>query len=225
VHRLHILQRLSGKYLFKLLGKANEKFQPLESYCIRKGYHYASNAGNFNDTSNTDEWQKEVYLFAARFMLQHNLQRVVDVGCGSAYKLIHLLKGFDNTGIEVASTYQWLKKKYPSGKWLMMGATPPGDLKTDLVLCSDVIEHVPDPDKLLQYIISIRSRYIIFSTPERDAVAGTNDYGPPENSTHYREWNKTEFKEYISKWLLVEEQHIFPGKSVSQVIVCSKIKN
>ncbi len=219
LHRLHILQRLSFKYFFKILGTANQRLQPLEKFSIKKGYHHTVHAGSFNDTSNTGEWQKEVYQFSAHFMKQYNYQVVIDVGCGSAYKLIKYLDQFDTTGIEVAATYQWLKERYPLRKWLQIEQMHE-NLKTDLVICSDVIEHIADPDGLLQFIQSVHSKHIIISTPERDAVAGKNDYGPPENTTHYREWNAKEFYKYISDWFDIEEQQVFAGRSSSQVIVC-----
>lgn len=42
----------------------------------------------------------------------------------------------------------------------------------DLIICSDVIEHIEDPDILLNYIKSFAGKetYIIISTPERDIL-------------------------------------------------------
>jgi hypothetical protein len=63
-------------------------------------------------------------------------------------------------------------------------------------------------------------RFLVISTPERDIVRGGNDFGPPENPAHYREWNGTEFMNYTSKWFDVQEQIISRDKSVSQILIC-----
>ena len=220
--RSHIAQRILSKNFFRLIGTVNKLFQPEELFCIKKGYHHAASVIDFDDTSNTDEWQKEVYLFAKDILSEKNYQSVIDIGCGSAYKLIHYLSSYTTTGIEVESTYRWLRQNYPDHEWLQFDKTDPKKLKADLVICSDVIEHVKDPDLLILFISAIQSKQIIFSTPERTAVAGKTDYGPPENPSHYREWDADEFKNYISRYFVIEEQRIFSGKSVTQVITCKK---
>ncbi len=91
-----------------------------------------------------------------------------------------------------------------------------------MVVCADVIEHLPNPDDLLDFISDINFKILVISTPERDAVAGRNDFGPPENTAHYREWNAVEFKNYLRRWIVIKEQQIFNTKSVTQVVICEK---
>jgi hypothetical protein len=74
----------------------------------------------------------------------------------------------------------------------------------------------------VEFLQAIQFRTLIISTPERDAVAGKRDYGPPRNTSHYREWNAQEFKSYMSDYFTVDQQWIIPGKSVTQVIKCRK---
>ena len=45
----------------------NKWFQPGMYFHTKAGYHHVSNATSFDDTSNTDEWQKEVYIFVSSF--------------------------------------------------------------------------------------------------------------------------------------------------------------
>jgi 2-polyprenyl-3-methyl-5-hydroxy-6-metoxy-1,4-benzoquinol methylase len=167
-------------------------------------------------------WQKEVYQLAADLSSKSNYSSIIDVGCGSGYKLVHMLGQFDTTGIEVNPAYDWLCKKYPARKWLLFDNVQPSTLKADLIICADVIEHLDNPDDLLDFISEMDFQQLVISTPERDAVAGKNDYGPPENVSHYREWNAVEFKNYLRQWFHVKEQHIFNAKSVTQVVICVK---
>lgn len=220
--RLHIAQRILSKKFFQLFGTVNTLFQPEEKFCIKKGYHHAGNVIDFDDTCNTDEWQKEVYLFAKDILANNNYHSVIDVGCGSAYKLIHYLGSYKTTGIEVGNTFTWLQQNYPEHEWLLFDKVNPATLQADLIICSDVIEHMENPDSLIAFISTIQSKQIIFSTPERNGIAGEKDYGPPENPSHYREWDAEEFKNYISGYFVIEEQRIFNARSVTQVISCKK---
>ncbi|MBL0136592.1 MAG: methyltransferase domain-containing protein [Chitinophagaceae bacterium] len=170
----------------------------------------------------TDEWQKEVYQLANELATGENYKTIIDIGCGSGYKLIHQLGNFDTTGIEVNPTFNFLKEKYPERNWLLFDSVSPNTLKADLLVCADVIEHLPNPDDLLEFISEIDFQELLISTPERDAVAGRKDFGPPENTAHYREWNAIEFKIYLRQWFDVKEQHIFEGRSVTQVVRCRK---
>jgi len=69
----------------------------------------------------------------------------------------------------------------------------------DLIVCSDVIEHMEDPDMLLSYIkkFAHKDGTILFSTPERDVLRGKDNMHSP-NRDHIREWNKEEFTRYLT---------------------------
>jgi len=177
------------------------------NYCINK------NPQHHNDENFKDEAQKEVYDFCKIFMEKNKFNNVIDVGCGSGYKLVRFLGEFNTIGIETEPCYSHLKSKYPLRKWLLSGEKEKSfmmydDLfETDVVICSDVIEHIIDPDVLLDYLISLNSKYYIISTPCRNILCNhpkfSNVYkkswnGPPINTCHVREWTMEEFKKYIS---------------------------
>ncbi|HXB42760.1 MAG TPA: methyltransferase domain-containing protein, partial [Puia sp.] len=187
--RARIALRIISKKFFQVFGTLNILFQPNEKFCIKKGYHHTGSANDFDDTSNTDEWQQEVYILAKDLLTEKGFQSVIDIGCGSGYKLIHYFGSYKTIGIEVGKTYHWLKHNYARREWLLFDETNPTTLHTDLIICSDVIEHIKNPDSLVAFIRGIHSKQIIFSTPERNGIAGKKDYGPPENLYHYREWN------------------------------------
>jgi hypothetical protein len=56
------------------------------SYEIAPGYSHRVSGAYFDDTGNTDGWQKEVYEAARDIMSTNKLRTIYDVGCGSAYK-------------------------------------------------------------------------------------------------------------------------------------------
>jgi 2-polyprenyl-3-methyl-5-hydroxy-6-metoxy-1,4-benzoquinol methylase len=220
--RFRILIRIIKRQLYKVTGRYNTRLQPHKLFGIKPGYHHAIKVEFFDDTPYKDEWQRSVYELAASLAAKLDKPSVIDVGCGSAYKLVHMLGQYEIAGIEVEPTYSWLKKTYPQHKWLLFDETKPSLLKSDIIICSDVIEHIEDPDSLLDFLQDIDFQYLVLSTPERDSKLGKNDYGPPENLAHYREWNQYEFKDYVRGWFAIEEQKILNDKSITQVLVCRK---
>lgn len=207
--------------MYRLLGPLNVKLQSGRFYCIKAGYHSANIVERFDDRPYTNEWQLDVYKSASSLFKKINGKTVIDVGCGSAYKLLDLFGKFDTIGIELQDLYSWLSSNYPSKKWMSFEATDPDQLHSDLVICSDVIEHVKNPDDLMDFLKMIDLKYLVLSTPERNAVRGIKDYGPPENTSHYREWNAGEFMEYVSKWFNIQEHIISNDKSISQILFCT----
>jgi hypothetical protein len=219
-HRLFVFQRIIASRIYRLLGPLNIHLKPKTDFCIKAGYHHAMHAETFDDRQNKDEWQRTVYESALAIFKKSGGETVIDLGCGSAYKLMEMFGNNDTLGIELSDTFDWLMKNYPSRKWLAFENTDPSQLEADLVVCSDVIEHIKNPDEIMDFLKKMKFGYLIISTPERDNVRGKKDFGPPENTAHYREWNGQEFMNYISKWFEVQEQIISKDKSASQILIC-----
>ncbi|MFI5155267.1 MAG: class I SAM-dependent methyltransferase [Chitinophagales bacterium] len=211
-----------SRLIFRILGPANKRIRSRELFGIGPGYHHARSILQFDDRPNKDEWQKEVYRFAALLMEEKQFESVIDLGCGSGFKLIHELGEYNTTGIELKETFLWLKEKYPDRQWKEFDELHPESLHADLVICVDTIEHVKDPDELLSFIRAIQTHWIILSTPERNRRPGRTDYGPPVNPFHYREWKAVEFKKYIAQWFHIEDQRTFNDRSFTQVLICKK---
>jgi SAM-dependent methyltransferase len=195
------------------------------SYCIPGQYHARAQAGAYDDTAMHDEYQREVYVHAQKLTQSNNWKSVIDVGCGSAYKLITLLGSYDTLGLDISPTYEWLVKQYPDRQWMKSDFSTSVSLKADLVICSDVIEHVLDPDQLLSFINRINCNTIIISTVARELLYDWRSdafWGPPKNQTHIREWTCAEFKEYLSQWFDGIEQAITNSQQATQMIICRK---
>ena len=183
-----------------------------KDYCI-KDYKVNSNPGHHDDSSYTEESQREVYKFCSTFMNEFGLKSIVDVGCGSGYKLVKYLSEFKTIGIETEPCFSLLKNKYQDRDWVISGEKEKSfndydSVKnSDVVLCCDVIEHIIDPDVLLDYLISLNAKYYIISTPCREVLCKNPIFshlyapfwqGPPMNLCHVREWTMDEFTEYVS---------------------------
>ncbi len=161
-------------------------------------------------------YQWDVYAFARNILIKSKARNVVDVGCGVATKLMKLIHPLtrDVVGVDREEAIEICRKNYEEGTFIV------DDFETprvehgpyDLVICSDVIEHIFDPDILLGYIkkISHKDTMIIFSTPERDVLRG-KDCMRSEKPDHVREWNRMEFRIYLEdRCFQVIEQRLSP---------------
>lgn len=200
-------------YTYLFLGK---------SYSIKRGYLHRNEYSYFDDTTNTDKWQLEVYTKALEYCKEKNYKSVIDYGCGSAYKLNKFFNDFDTTGIDVSPTFEFLNKTYPTKKWLRFGDFDMKNISGDIVICSDVIEHVLNPDELLENINKIENvKYIFISTPDRNLCKSPN-FGPSLNETHIREWSFKELNDYVSKFFTVVAHYISNEKQATQLIIATK---
>ena len=177
-----------------------------DKYFLPIEYRINAIPQHYVDVNETDASQKEVYLYAKKVMADKKLNSVIDVGCGSGYKLVNYLGEFDTTGIETEPCISFLRKKYPAGRWIDSGEPEKSfnyvELSSDLVVCSDVIEHIVDPDELVKFLLSIKASYYVISTPCRERLVqyhGRTNLNPPINPAHVREWTMDEFKMYLSK--------------------------
>lgn len=175
------------------------------NFKIKEGYNHRTEAAAFDDTPYKDQFQREVYMEVLKFVKENRLNSIIDIGCGSGYKLVRYLGKYDIEGLEIEPTLSWLKKNYPHNKWV--DRVDP-DKEYDVVICADVIEHLYDPTELLKMFSSMKATTFFISTPERDIVRGPEDMGPPRNETHFREWNTKEFVELVSDYLEVKEVKI-----------------
>ncbi len=203
----------------------------MNRYKIKSDYLINTNPSHHNDIPYTDGSQNEVYNFCKIFSDSNSLKSVLDLGCGSGYKLIKYFSEYETTGIETEPCYSFLNETYPDRKWLLSGdpskSFPDVDISSDLVICSDVIEHIIDPDILLNFISSLDFKYLVISTPDREVLKHFNGYedcefGPPLNMAHVREWSFEELKSYLSEKFEVVSGHHCDSQSECMFFLCKK---
>jgi len=150
-------------------------------------------------------YQYHVYDYACQLFLSNkNLESVADVGCGTAYKMMNMLVpvakrvlGIDQENIIKLNQERYGKNYFEYDDFDSKEIRVKD--KFDVVVCADVIEHLLNPDLLLNYIKNIthHTSTILISTPERDVLYGDKDNKEAYNKDHIREWNKTELMAYL----------------------------
>jgi len=145
-----------------------------------------------------------LYKFCKKFIIQNKISSVLDIGCGSAIKLMKFIYPVCHNvyGIDQERIVKFNRKKYKINTFYADDIEDSKlnlEKKFDLIISCDVIEHLVNPDKLLSYIkkYSHNNSYIFITTPDRDILRGKNCSHSPKKS-HVREWNFKEFNNYIN---------------------------
>ena len=194
-------------------------------YGIKRFYRSREQNKAVDTRESTDEWQLEIYLHALGLLKKYNLSSVLDIGCGSGYKLITYMGEYNTIGSELSPAYEKLVETYPERQWLKSSFDSGQNLQADVIICSDVIEHLLDPDELCRFINEIEYKYVVFSTPDRDLryKFGSKGYwGPPGNVGHVREWNSPEFTKYLSSHFEIMDSRITNLGQWTQMVICKR---
>jgi 2-polyprenyl-3-methyl-5-hydroxy-6-metoxy-1,4-benzoquinol methylase len=184
----------------------------VKNYGIVDGYEHRKEVPHYDDTVNKDEFQFPVYQAAQRLAHHIEAKAIIDLGCGSGYKLLNMFgPKMERCGVEVDPTLSWLREKYPAMNWYRYGTLLwrwrqiDRNLSPTILICSDVIEHVPDPDQLIDYILRLQPDKVVLSTPDRLQLAMGTEMGPPHNQHHVREWTAAELVSYLGQWFSIDE--------------------
>jgi dolichol-phosphate mannosyltransferase len=96
-------------------------------------------------------WQRKRFEHITNFLKKAN-GKILDIGCGSSMIIQQLAKTKDIVGLDISkSKIKYLKLKNPNIKAIVADARKlPFESKSfDHVICSNLIEHLPDSEKVL----------------------------------------------------------------------------
>jgi len=199
----------------------------MKDYCIYEGYTHRTEFVTCEQMSHTDQFQDEVYQAARKLCVENKYKTVLDIGCGSAFKLIKYFRDKKFVGLDLEPNLSHIKDKYPLYDFRLSDFNSPPTESFDLIICSDVIEHLLEPDDLLAFINNISFKHLVLSTPERGTIQNLQKSfgwqvqvnGPPHNLMHVREWSFEELREYLSHWFEIESQFMTPKQVECQVVI------
>ena len=169
-------------------------------YGLPDGYVSRLNPQYFDDIlPDSSSWQSDVYKVAYQLAQLVGVTRLIDVGCGRGEKLLPYADDFEIVGIDYGANIDYCHANNHPGTWVT------ADLNAEIlnadyfenavVVCADVIEHLPQLDALLESLQNAyeTAPFVLLSTPDRARVYnGREHMGPPGNPYHCREWKLDE---------------------------------
>lgn len=190
----------------------------LSNFGLPPHYRCRESIAHHDDRKFAEEWQDEVYGRAQALAREHDLGSILDIGCGSGFKLNKYFADRDVIGWELPPALGFLQQEYPSGHWELSDLSRLDVPRVELVLCCDVVEHLLDPESLMRCLARFDCRFMVLSTPARDLLAGDPN-GPPRNHCHVREWTFEEFGLYVSSHFSVVEHAISNRAQATQYVI------
>jgi SAM-dependent methyltransferase len=129
-----------------------------------------------------------------------NAQHILDAGCGEGFMILDLQRKGDSlqvTGVDSSlAALRWAARMV-SGAPLVAAdvrGLPFDDGSFDLVLCLEVLEHLPDPQRGLEELRRVTAAYCLLSVPHEPFFRAVNFL----RGKHWRAWGND--PEHLQNW-------------------------
>lgn len=183
-----------------------------------------SNVRKYRNPNPVHQWLLRRFLQAVTLQTERALgpgasPRLLDVGCGEGYVLRRLLKalpGLIAQGID--GSREALSAAHVFAPGAMLGhadATrlPFRDQCFDIVVCLEVLEHLPNPSEALEELRRVSRRHVLISVPNQPFFAmsnllrGQNMTRLGEDPEHLHHWTAMQFVSLVKQGLRVVSVH------------------
>lgn len=134
---------------------------------------------------------------------------ILDVGCGEGFTLKKLEDagiGKELEGVDFLDTAIHLgRKQFPQFTFKQgnIYALPYKDNSFDLLICSEVLEHLEHPDEALKELFRVTKKYVLFSVPNEpwfmtsNFLRGKNWSRMGNDIEHINHWTSFSFVKFI----------------------------
>ncbi len=150
-----------------------------------------------------------------------NPLRILDAGCGEGFtlaKLYELKIGKELAGIDYSKiAIDTAKKLFPylNVKTGDIYKLPYKDNSFDLVICTEVLEHLEKPVEAISELKRVSSKYILFTVPNEPwwMLFNFTKWGRQKEIGHINHWGSSSFQKFIgrnSMFKIVSVKHPFP---------------
>ena len=138
-------------------------------------------------------------------------ESILDAGCGEGFTMEKLLKsgvGKKIEGVEYSKEAILLGEKLFPNLIFKKGSAyelPYKDNSFDLVICTEVLEHLEEPTKALREMLRVSKKYLIISVPNEpffmlsNFLRGKNLSRLGNDEGHINHWGPLSLKKYLEK--------------------------
>ena len=166
------------------MAKHNMQKMPTADY--NKGWEV-----KWDDMKKYGPFSRHVRRIIRNMICSLDFKSVLDVGCGQGSFLQELQSEFPNIkpyGIDISpAAIELARERVPRGRFCVLDVTDSSlDEKCDLVVCSEVLEHIPDDLLALHNLQKMTGTYLLVSTPQgrmrefEKQVGHVRNYAPGE---------------------------------------------
>lgn len=164
------------------------------------------------------------YKVLMDFAKQTKPKKILDAGCGEGFTLVKFKRngiGKILSGVDFSDDAIFLGKKTYPGLKLSKGdiySLPYPDKSFDLVVCTEVLEHLEFPEKAVREICRVTGKYVLFSVPNEPFFQLSNflrgKYLPTlgNHPEHINHWSTKAFELLLrkNKVRIIAKKHPFP---------------
>lgn len=138
-------------------------------------------------------------------------ESILDAGCGEGFTMEKLSKskiGEKLEGIEYSKeAISFGRKLFPDLKFIhgSVYELPYKNNSFDLVICTEVLEHLEEPTRALKEILRVSKKYLIISVPNEpffmlsNFLRGKNLSRFGNDEGHINHWNVLSLKKYLTQ--------------------------
>lgn len=136
---------------------------------ISKSSEYDSRWNDWQDMKIFGPTSRHTRRLILALLSKVKFKSVLDIGCGTGLLLSDVKKKFKNVtlfGTEISNNAVAISKKnLPNAKYFVNDISKePPPLKSDLILCADVLEHIKNYQKAIVSISKVCNKYFLLST-------------------------------------------------------------
>lgn len=192
---------------------------------LKENLEVTFNYTKHSDTSPSRRREIDNFYFTLSSMCTRlRIKKVLDAGCGEGFTLDKLRKekiglefvGVDNSAIAINLG----KKLFPSFilKVDDIYNLSFDDSSQDLVLCTEVLEHLKEPERAINELIRVSKKYVVLSVPNepffsfRNLLKGKHIKRLGNTPGHINWWTSSTFEKLVKKLGLkiIKIEHPFP---------------
>ncbi len=172
------------------------------------------------------QWHLQAFMDCLCNMVEQTKPKsVLDAGCGEGYTVKYLAernRGWKLTGVDLSEqAIAYAQMQLGERARFRIGSVyklPFSDRSFDTVVCSEVLEHLDEPDRAMAELKRVARNAVVITVPREPYFQWLNNVGQrlglSPDPAHVNFWNKDQFQAFV---LAHFEQAKFEWKHIYQL--------